>query len=95
MEQIFRLERNKLSLNDNFTLIRASCFLRIRTRQLGGIKQKEMKKAGEAADPGSKRTKEQGGAAPGRVRGRVSRRTTVRGVGGRVQVRRRRRGGNA
>ena len=39
----------------------------------------------EVTDPGSERAKKQGGAALGRVRGRVSRRTAIRGVGGRVR----------
>lgn len=51
------------------------------------------KEGRRGADPGFERAKKQGGAALGRVRGRVSRRTTIRGVGGRVQVRRRRRRG--
>lgn len=51
------------------------------------------KEGRRGADPGFERAKKQGGAALGRVRGRVSRRTTIRGVGGRIQVRRRRRRG--
>lgn len=57
-------------------------------------KSREKRRKGRrGADPSFERAKEQGGAALGRVRGRVSRRTTIRGVGGRVQVRRRRRRG--
>lgn len=72
-------------LNDKSSLfiIETSCFLGLYespnapvVMELSERKWKRKNGMREAADPGSERTKEQGGAAPGRVRGRVSRRTS-------------------